>query len=200
MVLVFKIFVMKNIKRQILFFGFLLSFIIIHSKNDSCHFKTLNDITRILKTYIDSAKKNSIGEGEYNIYVINVFVLNEKKKELGFTLGYINNEYDLDFMEPWLFRSYSDEIAIIKYNGKINIKSFDCLGYKEIQESEIQKIRKKLFPKKDGGITGTSIGWVYYSRKNNSRITYYENSDEIPIDKSIYSKFPKVIIKQVKQN
>lgn len=158
---------------------------------DTCKFKEAEYFKSELKSFVDSVKPNSIGNGKYDVYVAHFYHLDPENKEFCFTLGYIFNEYDVQYISPDYVYYVDNEIILIRMDKHKDKKFFNCLNFKKIEESDSVKIASKLYPMERGGITGTTEGLIFCKEKEKISKTYYENSDEIPLEKSIDKYFPE---------
>ncbi|MBS1652525.1 MAG: hypothetical protein JSU07_11005 [Bacteroidetes bacterium] len=66
-------------------------------------------------------------------------------------------------------------------------------------DEAMEQVKNKLYPKSKGGITGVTPGIIFESKKNKTKVRFYENSDEIPLERNIFCKdqMNKVIIKKI---
>jgi hypothetical protein len=144
--------------------------------------------------FIDTVKENSIGNDIYNVYVLYLYQDDEEK--LCFTLGYIDNYSFYQFVAPEYFFMISDEYIIVRIdknvqNSKLNFYH-SLPELTSIKDTSSLQISQKLFPEEVGFITGITEGMIVcYSDSGNYERIFYQNSDEIPPDKSIYVEFPR---------
>lgn len=176
---------MKKIIFLLLLFKGFYSF----GNRDTCSHKKFDLFKEELNFFIDTIKPNSIGRGKYLVFVANIHYSNSSKNHFCFTLGYILNSFELEYVSANYVYYFKDEIVLISTDRKINNFFIDPC-FKKIEEEDSIKIRKKLFPEEDGGITAITRGYIYCQEADTISKTFYQNSDEIPLEKSIYKYFP----------
>jgi hypothetical protein len=150
-----------------------------------------NVIIKELSSFIDTVKPHSIGNGKYNVYVLHLFSDSQSNK-ICFTIGYIMNSSNYKYIKPQYFFKLEEEFILVRYNQDLLEQNFNFTlpTYQKIGGSYTVPIVQKLFPSDLGGITGITRGLVYCSDGINYHKVLYDNSDQIPIEKSIYASFP----------
>jgi hypothetical protein len=112
------------------------------------------------------------------------------KKSFCFTLGYILNSVDLNFVAPNYVYYFKDQPVVISIDSINKVPPLLRKELKEFNLTERKKVSLKLFPSEDGGFTYRSTGLTFCQQKGNVERKWYTNSDEIPFEKSIYKRFP----------
>ena len=141
-----------------------------------------------LNNFVDSAKENSIKNGLYNVYVANIYNLDESDNYC-FTFGYIYNFYDFDYVSVSYYMTIDEEILLVNFNNTSEefIKKWN---FRKIDSKLKPLVLKKLTP---NGIviTGISEGLVICHNDSNLEKKIFENSDLIPVEKSIWKNIPQ---------
>lgn len=178
--------------KKILSIGLFLVSIHFYSCNgDSLQNKKLEEFNNELSLFSNSIKTQSIGKGKYNVFVACFYSSKTSTKDFCFTLGYILNEYELNYISPNYVYYLNNDIVLIKIDKKTKRTFFKNANMRKIEAADSLIIIKKLYPQADGGITYTSKGLTYCNKNEKKERTIFENSDEIPFDKSIFKKIKK---------
>lgn len=166
------------------------TFIICSVNNDTTLSKKTYEFKQELKDFISKSKPHCVDSGAYAVYVANFYHSDIERKEFCFTLGYISNSVSYSYITPNYIYYLNKDIILLKINDKTEKRLIKELKLYKITKSDSINIFKKLFPSESGGITGRTRGLTYCDDNGNIHKTFYKNSDEIPLDKSIYSSFP----------
>ncbi len=176
--------------KKILLLIFLWQSVMLYSQDQD--YNIITDFNDELTDFIKMTKPDSTKYSfNYFVYVANFYSKN------CFTLGYILNTVNYSYVEPNYVHYFKDEVVVIRIDSVLGKK----LGFKKINKTEKEKIIHKLFPSESGGFSYRGKG-LTYCKSNNGRIDekIYNNSDEIPFEKSIYRKFPtNPVIKKIEK-
>lgn len=143
-----------------------------------------------LKLFIDKVKPLGHNLSKYYVYIANIRHEDFYHKDFCFTISYIFNENDLGLVHPNYIYYYNGEIVLIIMDENLDTDLQKELKLKRIQKEDSLYIFCKVFPKSKGGITGITEGLTYCQYGDSIKKIFYENSDEIPLDKFIYKYFP----------
>jgi hypothetical protein len=129
-------------------------------------------------------------KNKYNYLVYVAYLYKNSNSNYCFTLGYILNSADYNYVTPNYIYSFKGEMVLVRTNESEYSNLIKELGFKKIDKEEENKIIHKLYPSESGGFTYRSEGLVYCNSKGSAKKTFFENSDAIPLKESIYSHFP----------
>jgi hypothetical protein len=150
-----------------------------------------------LSNFIESAKNESIWNGRFNVYVLKVYQENEN--HLCYTLSYIINSYSYNEIKPDYYFMFEENYILVKIEEEINKNMLFNMNLNTISNIKMIEIVQKLYPS-DVGYTTNIYSASIFCMINNEiiEVVRYENSDNIPKSKSIYSTFPSnTIIREV---
>lgn len=156
---------------------------------DTCRHKEAEALKAELQSFIDSIKPNSPIRSKHAVFIANLFDIRPLDSTFCFTLGYILNDDEVKYISPEYVYYFNDEIVLIR-GAPITTDIICKLMLKEITHDDSIRISNKLFPAKNGGLTYTAQGLVFCKEKEKIIRNFYRNSDEIPLDYSIYGNFP----------
>lgn len=145
-----------------------------------------NEIKKEIEWFINKVKPESVGQGRYNVYVAKIY---EEEGRYCVTMGIIQDSlfvsYSIGFKH---FIKVNGDLVLLDYMNKLKNKY-------EFEQEEVQSLTDvKIIQEiiyKEGVIIGTTPGYVCCYEEGNIRKMYYENSDQIPFDKSIFKYTPK---------
>ncbi|OFY71451.1 MAG: hypothetical protein A3G23_11565 [Bacteroidetes bacterium RIFCSPLOWO2_12_FULL_37_12] len=178
------------LKKTIFYFLCLhISFSFAEIKKDSIANKKIDVFNLELKSFIDTIKVRNRNT-KYHVFVAHIFNSKPHREDFCFTLGYILNEYDVDAIAPDYVYYFYDEIILIRMDKKTDKTFLEAINIKPILEQDNMKILNKLFPQKIGGFTYIAQGFIYCEKAEKTKRTFYENSDDIPLEISIFGNFP----------
>ena len=170
-------------KKKFFSIALLISFVAFGQKNN----KEIFD--KELGLFVDSITVNFNKEAApYLVFVARLQC--NSKNNFCFTLGYILNSGFLNFMAVNYVYYFKNQPVVLIADSNVRLYSKFKEEVKKYDEKEKKKIVSKLFPSEDGGYSYVSEGLVYYKKKEIIQKKFYSNSDEIPIEKSIYGLFP----------
>jgi len=149
------------------------------------------DLMQEVRQFIEAIKESSIKRGKFNVYVM-YFHQNKESNAKCVTLGYIINSYDYQYVIPKYYFKVDTEFVYVRWSDDFTLEDIrKYVDAKEINtDIDIESIQK-LFPGDYGGITGASPGQIICWDNGSYDKTFYENSDEIPFEYSIYENFPE---------
>lgn len=154
--------------------------------------KVMNVMNNELLHFIDSVKSD-LGElYKYSVFVAYIFPSNlDKQKGMCFTLGYILNGFEVKNVSPDFVYYYGGEIVVIRIAEEIKGKFNKTLHKISLEDS--LKIVQKLYPTSKKGISAITYearALVSCEEGNKVRKVFYDNSNVVPREKSIYKNFP----------
>jgi len=149
---------------------------------------TIGTFKEELNKFIDKTNKRDLNICKYYVYVIYMYPISQEQSCYGYTISYIFNYDEYDDVKPEYYFSDSANIILIKFNPEIKNKDIPGLILKKINDDDKNKILSKLPPKSRYG-TGISDAFIYNICGKKKEIIYYENSDNIPKEKSILRNF-----------
>ncbi len=137
--------------------------------------------------FIDKINNEYINNSRFAVFVI-YGIESDSSKKLCLTISYIMNSYEYEFIESQHYFKYKDNFVIISSSRVFDISLLHDFSPKTITSTDKEKIINTLFPKKRGGITYTAQALLYCIDNNKLSKSFFENSDNLPLDKSIYRK------------
>jgi hypothetical protein len=143
-----------------------------------------------LENFIDNTKMEFKGSARFLVFVVHLYEGSKRinSKDLCFTLGYILNSFEVPTVAPEFILYHKEEIILVRGNEKRHRTLFRDLGIKKIAQDDIIKLKNKL---SEGSFTYIGKGLTYCNVKGKVNKTFYNNADEIPLEKSIYGNFPE---------
>jgi len=132
-------------------------------------------------------------------FVFVIRVLEESKDCRNYTIGIIFNKPDYEKVKPEYIALDSNNLIIVSFSPKIRDKTIPDYELVKIDCMKENQIMEKLL--RDGVyITGFFYGLEYEKCGEELGKTFYENSDMIPQERSIYQSFPTgVTIELIKE-
>lgn len=126
---------------------------------------------------------------QFKVYVLYVYKNDSLDKGFNATISYIMNSYDYKDIQPKYFVETDNDIIIIKTDDLFKINNLKELNVQKITRYNEPKLVQKLFPGELGGVSyqPPSLSMRIVNGVVVNSISY-ENSDEMPISKSIYAK------------
>jgi len=143
-------------------------------------------IKKEIEWFINKVKPESVGQGRYNVYVAKIY---EEEDRYCVTMGIIQDSlfvsYSIGFK---YFIRVNGDLVLLDYSDEFKSKyEFEPEGVQSLTDVKI--IQESIY--KEGAIIGTTPGYVCCYEGGNIRKMYYDNSDQIPYDKSIFKYTPK---------
>lgn len=173
--------------KKLTFIAFLIIFSCILSFSNSktgCKEIDFRSIQSEIRWFINKVKPSSYREGKHNVYIVKLF---EDNNTGGWciTITYIDNYFLLNHIGDYKYYFYDNkELIIFDYTSDfrnkfqiINSDSIKLLTNKQIIKERIDMEMEAL---------GTWPGYTCCFDDNHIKKVYYENSDEIPLDKAIF--------------
>jgi hypothetical protein len=147
-----------------------------------------NNIKKEIEWFIDKVKDESYKQGRHNVYVAR-FSEGYNEGDYCITIGYIENGFLFQHIkECKYYLLLKDDLVILDYSKEFKEKYFlknaDCIKL---------LINKQIITDKidiDLDAIGTWPGYVCCYEKGKINKVFYDNSDEIPSDKSIFNMTP----------
>jgi len=131
--------------------------------------------------FINKVKAESIFEGKHNVYVVKVF-----DSQSSFTTGIIQDSLSLELVgKSHYFFRLRDELVLIQCSNNLSCYDGD-LSVSPLVDLKLVIEKINL----DGVVFGTSSGYVCTYAGDTITKTYFDDSDLIPSDKSIYNYQP----------
>jgi hypothetical protein len=153
-----------------------------NSKKD-CKDVDFKSIQSEIKWFINKVKPSSFREGEHNVYYTKLYAGN-KAGEWCITIGYIDNYFLLNHIGEYKYYFYEDkELILFDYSDDFRTK-FHISNSESIQLLNNKRIITERIDMEMESI-GTWPGYTCCFDDNQIEKKYYENSDEIPLDKAI---------------
>ena len=149
-----------------------------------------NNIKKEIEWFIDKVKDESYKQGRHNVYVVR-FSEGYNESEYCVTMGYIENGSEFRLIkESKYYLLIKEDLILLDYSNNFkeryllkNADSIKLLRNKQIITNRLDMEIEAL---------GTWPGYVCCYETETGKIikVFYENSDEIPYDKSIYNFTP----------
>jgi hypothetical protein len=147
-----------------------------------------NTIKKEIEWFIDKVKDKSYKQGRHNVYVAR-FSEGCNEGDYCVTIGYIENGFLFRrIKECKYYLLLKDDLIILDYSNdfkeKYLLKNADCIKLLITKQIITDKIDMDLYA------IGTWPGYVCCYETGKIKKVFYENSDEIPSDKSIFNMTP----------
>jgi hypothetical protein len=178
---------MKNILTAIFLLLSLNS--VAQSITDSSVYRSIEEVKSFIKKVNDDHKQYNSTHNEFIEYVLYVYK-SDDQKGICYTLGYIMNSDDYRYILPKYFFKVDNEIVLVRLSKNIAIDSLKGIKLEKLDRYNQIKIVQKLYPSSLGGFTYQPPGMTFCISEGNVERKYYQNADEIPLEKSIYATFP----------
>lgn len=144
-----------------------------------------NTIQTEIEWFIEKVKPESYMQGKHNVYIVKMYE-EDNDEEYCFTMGYIDNPLLFKYIKEFKYYTHlKEDLIILDYtNGfkqRYLLKNADSI--KLITDNQIikDKIDMEMIA------IGTWPGYVCCYEKGNIKKMFYENSDEIPYERSIFN-------------
>lgn len=153
-----------------------------------------------VKDFIKTEKLRRPEKSAFYVYVVRE--IKQAEDCTTYSLGLLANEFEIMFIDADYYSIVDGSYVIITtkdYNGNGKLYGLDM---KKVGPEEEFIIRRTLFPFENGYMLHSPPGIVYKACDLYTEKQYFKNSDYIPFDLLIYSRFPEKeidTIKQVKQ-
>ena len=166
----------------------------IHSNKSKIFLNELN----LFVHYYDSVSAIYSGDGrKYIVFVANIYYSDTINKNFCFTLGYILNSNEYNNIKAQYYMDFGSDLVLIKFGNGFKREDLKELDLKVIRtktefasvEKQVEIIRR-LFPSELDGFTYTSYGLTYWNDGKQNKKIFYDNSDEIPRQISIWGQVP----------
>lgn len=145
-----------------------------------------------IKWYIDTInKRGNEYTNQFVVYVLHAYKADKGQNGTCFTLGYIMNSYDYRYILPRYFFTLDNEYILVRLSDGLNADCLTGINLQELNKNNQVKIVQKLYPSALGDFTYHPPGITFCWDGENSNRTFYENADEIPMEKSIWGDFPQ---------
>ncbi len=130
---------------------------------------------------------------QYVVYVLYAYKGDKGQEGTCLTLGYVINSNDSRYILPTYYFKIDNEYVLVRLGKGIKPSSFKGIDLVKfnIYNDDAIKIIQKLYPSALGGFTYHPPGMTFCWNGEDSNRTYYENADEIPMNKSIWGDFPQ---------
>ena len=156
-----------------------------------------NQLLKEMKWFIDTVNNyhisNKSANNQYIVYALYVYKNTNLDSGICITMGYILNSNDSRYILPTHYIKLGDEYILVRLDNKIvssDLEGIELIKFNTYQDDAV-KIIQKLYPSAIGGFTYYTPGVIFCWDKNKMERKYYENADEIPMDKSIWAIIPK---------
>ena len=150
--------------------------------------ETVGDFTIELNKFIDKVNKEYYKINEYFVFV--VYVYKSDSNCNAYTIGFIFNEKDLKRVVPQYQIIDSNSVVLVSFAPDIHKDSIPGINLVKINPEEKEQIRNRLLKEDEGYITGVFYGLGYKKCGDNLEKIFYDNSDLIPREQSIFQSFP----------
>jgi hypothetical protein len=160
--------------------------LLLSQNNDAIN---INEFNKELLSFINVTKPDS-SKYSYNYFVYVANFYSDSINGRCFTLGYILNSAEYNYINPNYVYYFHDEIVLIRVKELENEELMTKTNFNKIDKEKAFTVKAKLYPSEDGGFTYISKGLIYRKIKDKVETKLYDNSDEIPSEKSIFSNFP----------
>jgi hypothetical protein len=180
-------------KRQLIIF-----FLLLLSSNifcqDDINYKTGKyrriEAVKTIESFIDSNAIDSFNLTRYLVFVIHIYYDEKSDNKYCFTIGYIMNSIDLEYIEPEYFTIIKNKTILVWADKNFRLKDFNLFKLKEMNPEINQLVLNKLYPRKKGWISYQQDCSVFCVDRTKYRKTTFINDFKIPFNKYIYKYKP----------
>jgi hypothetical protein len=147
-----------------------------------------------LGEFINASKERSPEISKYFIYSAYISLSSNDCKDTSISLGYIVNEASLQYVGANYFYIYKGDYVLFRLSEDYFSNRIEDFVLCKIDSVVYNDISKKLFSLKEGeigGIYGTTESIIYTMRNNQSKIEFFDDSDNMPNDKHFRKYFPR---------
>lgn len=145
-------------------------------------------VYEILDEFIKQDKESGGIFPLYSVYVLSVYKSqDDDSNDTCYTIGLIQNESFFDIVMPEYYSHYYDELVVFVFNSSIQVYNEKGFDLKSIDHNNDSIVLNRLLSKEKGFFTGTTPGILIRKKSDVLFITEYENSDDIPENKSIFN-------------
>ena len=149
-----------------------------------------NSIKIEVKWFIEKAKEESFDQGRYNVYAVKIYQ-GDYSDQYCVTIGYFEDSLLISHTEGFKYYMHIEEdLILLDYSNDFKNK-YEFQNASEIQLLTDRQIITSKINKEEVSI-GTFAGYVCCYEEGIIQKIYYEDSDEIPYDKSIFKFSPLV--------
>lgn len=142
-----------------------------------------------LNNFIDKTNKSSSNFCKYYVYVVYVYPFNNDINCNEYTISYIQNHIEYNFVEPQYYYSDNSNLIIVNFNTLVKNKKITGIILNEINDNSKEQILCKLTPKMNF-LSGSPEAYIYNNCGQKPEKIYFEKLDYIPKEKSIYVNYP----------
>lgn len=144
-----------------------------------------------LKEYVDQMKEaGNEFTNSFMVYTVSIHTLDKHTNSLCFSIGYIMNDFDLIYNNFQWALFEDNEIILFKSKSNLDSAVVRSLGLNIIDSANKKIIADKLLNEEKGAFTYEPVGYVYCQDENGVIKKYYENTLEMPTDRSIHEPIP----------
>ncbi len=159
--------------------------------NSQYYKKMVETVKKELGNYIlEEKSQGNDFTNSYTVYTIRFHEFDTANQNICFSIGYIMNADEISYFNPkWIYFT-NEEIVLI--NSTINIPElyFHELGAEMINTENRKSASNKLINEDEGAFTYEPVGYVYCQDENGVEKKYYENTLEMPENRSIHEPLP----------
>lgn len=161
--------------------------------------RTVGDFSSELNKFIDKANKEYHDISEYLVFVVYVYQADSNCN--AYTIGLIIHDFEFKSVSRSQYQIIdSNSVVLVSFAPDIQEKDIPGVNLVKITPEKKEEIKNRLLPTDKGFILGTTSGLVYKECGDYSEKVFYENSDLIPLEQSIFRSFPMGIkIEMIKE-
>lgn len=129
--------------------------------------KLANNINYEIKVYIKSIKPQSIKNGQYDVYVVNMYYVDLNKRKVSLTIGSISNSYEFDDVYSDYVYYHDNEIILLRINTVMDSSILNVFNYKKFTQQDSINVMNKFIPINEGQITSDEecMSLMFYRNK-----------------------------------
>ena len=126
----------------------------------------------------------------HTVYTIKFHELSQAAQNLCFSIGYILNSDEISYFSPSWICFVNGEIVLINSTTNMSEQFFLELGAEKINAENRKSAKSKLMNVDEGAFTYEPLGYVYCKDENGVERKYYENTLEMPENRTIHEPLP----------
>lgn len=144
-----------------------------------------------IKDFIEKTKSERSRISKYFVYYLRV--TKAEPDCITYVLGIIVNKSDLELVDSDFYTTIDEDKLLVSFGNNVIVKEIPGMDILELGPDQKKVIEGKLLGEEDGFIMGVYPGIVFLNCGEALRKKYYENSELIPSEKTIYKDFTKGI-------
>lgn len=135
-----------------------------------------------IREYVESCKPNSIKNGKYDVYVVNMYYVDLNKRKICLTIGSISNTYEFEDVYSDYVYYFNGEIVLLRLNTELDSSILNIFKYKKFDQYDKIKVMSKLIPINEGQITSDEGCMTLSLNKNKIKRKIKQDSELLPFE------------------